>query len=379
MNKKYEFLNLGTVDAPYYRQLEEAACRVIRSGRYIGGPEVETFEKRLADLTGAQFAIGVSNGLDALRLILKAYVELGRMSKGDEIIVPANTYVASVLAIADAGLTPVLVDPDINTSNLDTRLLEKALTPRTRGIMPVHLYGRVCWDTTLQQLANDRGLLIIEDNAQAIGAESDIAGLSGSHVTGGLGHAGAFSFYPTKNIGAIGDAGAVTTSDEELAKAVRALANYGSDRRYHNIYQGYNCRLDPIQAAFLNVKLDRLQQENARRRELATIYGTNITNPAIRTPLDGGKKCVWHQYVVHTSDRRKFTGYLDANGIGWDIHYATPAHRQPCYTDGDKHVLKTPMPLTVTELLADQCVSLPISACTSPDDAREISDILNRF
>lgn len=379
LHKKYEFLNLGTVDAPYLPKIEEAVLRVLRSGRYIGGPELEKFENRLSTLCGTTYAIGVSNGLDALRLILKAYVATGDMSPGDEVIVAANTFIASVLAIVDAGLTPVLIDPDPATSNLDTSLIEAAITPRTKAIMPVHLYGRVCWDETLRTLATERGIKIIEDNAQAIGATSHLEGLCGSHTTGALGDAAAFSFYPTKNIGAIGDAGAVTTSDATLATAVRALANYGSDRRYHNIYCGYNCRLDPVQAAILNVKLDHLADETERRRKIAGIYGTHISNGKVRIPFDGKEECVWHQYVVHVDERDRFTAHLDRNGVGWDIHYATPPHMQPCFTDEGAKLIKIPFPLTVTEKLAAECVSLPISACTSETDAKEISDIINAF
>lgn len=379
MAKKYEFLNLGIVNAPYLPEIEKAVRRVIESGRYLGGPEVESLEKRLAAICGASYAIGVSNGLDALRLILKGYLITGDFSQGDEIIVAANTYVASVLAISDAGLTPVLIEPDPETGNLDTAKAIAAITARTKGIMPVHLYGRACWDPNMREAALTHGLKIIEDNAQAIGARSPVPGLNGSHMTGSLGDAAAFSFYPTKNIGAMGDAGAVTTSDPILAQAVRALANYGSDRRYHNIYRGYNCRLDPIQAAILNVKLDFLEQENSRRRVLADVYGMHITNPAIHLPRNDGEACVWHQYVVHTSDRKRFTEHLDAHGIGWDMHYATPPHMQPCYTGENHGGLLIPAPLTTTERLAAECVSLPVSACTSPDDAREISDIINAF
>lgn len=392
MKKKYEFLDLATVDAPYISDIEEAVSRVIRSGRYIGGAECDALEARLASLTGSTFAIGVSNGLDALRLILHAYVRLGVMAPGDEIIVPANTYIASVLAISDAGLTPVLVEPDPLTSNLDTAAVLRAIGPRTRGVMPVHLYGRVCWDENLLAMARDMNLKIIEDNAQAIGARSPIAGIDGkSHTTGALGHAAAFSFYPTKNIGAIGDAGAVTTSDPDLAAAVRALANYGSDRRYHNIYRGFNCRLDPIQAAIIGVKLDHLEAESRRRREVADVYLSEITNPAIILPPRGGDSCVWHQFVVHAADRPRFTAHLDANSVGWDIHYATPPHRQPCYTADSSPsagvdsclspenppLFRIPEPLTVTDQLADTCVSLPISRCTTPDDARHIAAIIN--
>lgn len=380
MKKKYEFLDLATVDAPYISDIEEAVSRVIRSGRYIGGAECDALEARLASLTGSTFAIGVSNGLDALRLILHAYVRLGVMAPGDEIIVPANTYIASVLAISDAGLTPVLVNPDPLTSNLDTAAVLRAIGPRTRGVMPVHLYGRVCWDENLLAMARDMNLKIIEDNAQAIGARSPIAGIDGkSHTTGALGHAAAFSFYPTKNIGAIGDAGAVTTSDPDLAAAVRALANYGSDRRYHNIYRGFNCRLDPIQAAIIGVKLNHLEAESRRRREVADVYLSEITNPAIILPPRGGDSCVWHQFVVHAADRPRFTAHLDAHSVGWDIHYATPPHRQPCYNTASSANLRIPEPLTITNQLADTCVSLPVSRCTTPDDARHIADIINAF
>ncbi len=380
MKKKYEFLDLATVDAPYLRDIEEAVSRVIRSGRYIGGAECDALEARIASLTGSTFAIGVSNGLDALRLILHAYVRLGVMAPGDEIIVPANTYIASVLAISDAGLTPVLVNPDPLTSNLDTAAVLRAIGPRTRGVMPVHLYGRVCWDENLLAMARDMNLKIIEDNAQAIGARSPIAGIDGkSHTTGALGHAAAFSFYPTKNIGAIGDAGAVTTSDSDLAAAVRALANYGSDRRYHNIYRGFNCRLDPIQAAIIGVKLNHLEAESRRRREVADVYLSEITNTAIILPPRGGDSCVWHQFVVHVADRPRFTAHLDANSVGWDIHYATPPHRQPCYNTASSANLRIPEPLTITNQLADTCVSLPISRCTTPDDARHIAAIINAF
>ncbi|MDE6287732.1 MAG: DegT/DnrJ/EryC1/StrS family aminotransferase, partial [Muribaculaceae bacterium] len=262
-------------------ELRQVAGDIINSGRYIGGPVIETFEKSLAADTGTAFAVGTANGLDALRLIIRGYIELGRLKEGDEIIVPANTYIASVLAVTDCGLTPVPVEPRLDTLNLDTELVEKAITPATRAIMTVHLYGRACYDNVLADVAKRNNLLVIEDNAQAIGARSRIDG----RRTGSLGHAAAFSFYPTKNVGALGDAGAVTTDDAELAAAVRALANYGSDRRYHNIYRGLNSRLDPLQAAFLNIKLPHLDEENSRRAAIAEVYEREINNPAILKPL----------------------------------------------------------------------------------------------
>lgn len=376
MNTRYTFLDLGKVNAPYMNRIEDALLRVARSGRYVGGPEVEALETNLARLEGEGLhAVGLSNGLDALRLTLRAWVVMGKLKEGDEVIVPANTYVASVLAIVDAGLTPVLAEPSEQTLNLDTARLNEYLTPRTRAVMPVHLYGRVCWDDDLKRFAEDNGLLILEDNAQAIGAIATVDGLNGSRVTGALGHAGAFSFYPTKNLGALGDAGAVVTPDSELASTVRALANYGSDRRYHNIYAGFNCRLDPVQAAVLNAKFPNLELENLRRRAVAEIYRTQITNPAIILPIDNtpGKDHVFHQFVVRVKNRDSFLRYLEENGIGYDIHYAVPAHLQPCFATLPH------APLPITEKLASEIVSLPISSCTSPTDAAEIASILNRF
>ena len=333
--KHYPFLDLGELNRPYMAELSQAAVRVIESGRYIGGPEVENFEKALGELTGAPYIIGVSNGLDALRLILRGYVELGRLSEGDEVIVPANTYIASVLAISDAGLRPVLVEPDIRTMNLDPRKAAEAVTPRTRAIMPVHLYGRAAWDEQLRRTVRENNLLVVEDCAQSIGARATVPGLFGTVMTGSLGHAGAFSFYPTKNTGALGDAGAVATHDEELARTVRALANYGSDRRYHNIYRGFNCRLDPMQAAMLNVKLPHTERENADRFARALAYSRTIDREDVVTPLmsQSVTDCVWHQYVIRVKGGKRdlMQRLLKAEGVDTDIHYAVPPHLQPCY------------------------------------------------
>lgn len=374
MTRRYPFLDLAGVNRPFMDEIRERVDGVILSGRYVGGEEVSAFEEKLARHSGADFAVGVSNGLDALRLILRGYVAMGVMKPGDEVIVAANTYVASVLAISDAGLVPVLAEPSPVTSNLDIDRLEEYLSPRTRGVMVVHLYGRVCWGESLERFARDHNLKVIEDNAQAIGA-SVVTKSRGRVMTGGLGDAAAFSFYPTKNIGAMGDAGAVTTSDAELARVVSALANYGSDRRYHNILKGFNCRLDPVQAAVLNVKLPWVARENAVRREVAMRYLADITNPAITLPVapDDPEEMVWHQFVVHTAERGRLTDFLDEHSIGWDIHYATPPHRQPCYGE----LASGSFP--VTERLAGSCVSLPVSRCTSVDDAREIARILNSF
>ena len=313
----------------------------------------------------------MSNGLDALRLIIRAYTELGIFHPGQEIIVAANTYIASVLAITDCGMKPVLVEPDPVTMNLDITHVAESITPATAAIMPVHLYGRVCWNDELMNIAQQHNLKIIEDNAQAIGAAYR------GHRTGSLGHAAAFSFYPTKNIGAMGDAGAVTTSDKALADAVRALANYGSDRRYHNIYAGCNCRLDPIQAAILNVKLPYTDHENAMRRDIATAYNTYIDNPDIIKPQmpDDPDEAVWHQYVVRTSRRAALRSHLTAHGIATDINYPTPLHRQPCY---EKQLGHRNYP--IAERMCNEVLSLPVAPrSTTPDDARRIAQIINRF
>lgn len=374
---KYTFLDLARINAPYMAEIEAAVVRVVTSGRYVGGEECERLECGLTALTGSPHAIGVSNGLDALRLILRAWVDRGDLSKGDEVIVAANTYIASILAIIDVGLRPVLAPVDMAALNLDTSRLEEALTPRTRAVMPVHLYGRACWDEKIKEFVERHNLLVIEDNAQAIGARSVTAGLYGTHVTGGLGHAGAFSFYPTKNLGAIGDAGAVVTHDSDIAARVRALANYGSDRRYHNIYLGANCRLDPVQAAVLNVKLPYLERENSMRRTIAGIYDDAITNPAIIRPAISGNDMVWHQYVVRCDSRDNLREYLSKAGVATDIHYAVPPHRQPCMASVDYAAIGDA--LAQADQIGRTVLSLPVSACTTPSDARAIADIINRY
>lgn len=381
---KYPFLDLGKVTAPLRDELVEAAVRVIDSGRYIGGTEVEALERSMAELCGTDFAIGVSNGLDALRLVLRAWVIMGRLRQGDGVIVPSNTYIASVLAVIDAGLRPVFVEPDEITMNLSGRTVRKCLSDlgdeavTVKAIMPVHLYGRICWDNELAAEVRTRDWLVIEDVAQAIGAVSSTDGVDGGRSAGGIGHAGAFSFYPTKNIGALGDAGAVTTSDAELANVVRSLANYGSDRRYHNIYAGYNCRLDPIQAAMLSVKLRHIDEENDARRRNAEVYLHEINHPEIVLPADVAddnvRECVWHQFVVRCERRDELKAYLESMGVGTDIHYAVPPHMQPalsCYELQGK--------LPVAEGIGAQVLSLPISSATSQDDARDIARIVNGF
>ena len=374
MPASYPFLDLARLNAPYADRLKEAAARVIDSGRFLHGPETHAFERELAAYLGAGEAIGVSNGLDALRLIFRSYMELGRLRPGDEIIFPANTYIASILPLTELGLTAVPSPASETDMNLDLNALEPLITPRTRGVLLVHLYGTPCWDAAICRRLHDRGLLLIEDNAQAIGARAGSPGLNGSDLTGALGDAAAISFYPTKNLGALGDGGAVVTSDPALASTVRALANYGSDRRYHNIYRGYNNRLDEIQAAFLRVKLEDLDEESRRRAEAAEAYSGAISTPWVQTPgIFPGCRQVWHQYVVRSSRRDALREYLECHGISTDIHYAVPPHLQPCYEGAFSGSALIP-----TAEMAATLLSLPIAAIT-PDDARHIASVINSF
>lgn len=364
---RYPFLDMQALTAPLARELKQACTEVIDSGRFLHGPHTAAFERELAALTGAAYALGVSNGLDALRLILRAWAEIGKVRPGDEVLVAANTYVATVLALTDAGLVPVLVEPEPVTMNIDPDAAEKAITGRTRVLCEVHLYGTPSRHSRLKEVARRHGLLVMEDNAQAIGAKED------GIMTGSMGDAAAFSFYPTKNIGALGDAGAVTTDDAELAQVVRALANYGSHKRYHNVYRGFNCRLDELQAAMLRVKLRHLAEINNTRRQVADAYGDAIDHPDIIKPEHiPGMEQVWHQYVIRTPQRDRLREYLHVQGVGTDIHYPTPPHLQPCYA-GLKHG-----PLPLTESWAKQMLSLPIASVT-PVQAREIADIINKF
>ncbi len=363
-----DFLNLKEVNAPWEQELEQAALRVIRSGRYVGGPEVEAFETALAAVAGTRYAVGVSNGLDALRLMLRADIARGRLKPGDSIIVPANTYIATVLAIRDAGLTPVLADPDEHTMNLTGDALRKALTPDVRAVMTVHLYGAPAYDAEMARVIKEHGLRLYEDNAQAIGATA-----YDGRPTGSLGAAAAFSFYPTKNIGALGDAGAVTTDDAELARTVRMLANYGSEQRYHNVYEGFNCRLDTIQAAMLGVKLTHLPEVTARRREMAALYDSLIVNPLIKTPVPVPGH-VYHHYVIRTEQRDRLKDFLSRRGIPTDILYPTPVHMQPCYS-----FLSEQGSLPASEKVARSVLSLPLAGHLSNEDIHKVVAAVNEF
>ncbi len=370
---RYPFINLSHVNAPYINDIERALTEVARSGWFLHGPQVEAFEKELAASCGSKATVAVSNGLDAIRLIFRAYIELGRLHEGDEVLVPANTFIASILPLTELKLRPVLVEPDPATHNLDWRRALTMITPRTKALLAVHLYGTPCWDYATATAMREKGILIVEDNAQAIGASAATPGFNGNTLTGNLGDAAAFSFYPTKNIGAMGDAGAVASSDNELLQKVATLANYGSDRRYHNIHAGWNCRMDEFHAATLRIKLRHLHEISAQRQHTAAIYDKTLNNPLIIKPaIFDGMRQVWHQYVVRTADRDKFMGYLASHEIGCDIHYPTPPHLQPCY----KGILTGDLP--ITERLAGEVLSLPI-ASTPDNDIEEICHIINNY
>lgn len=371
------FLDLKEINRPFEAEFDKAFQNVIASGRYIGGEEVNLLEQEIAQLCKTQYAVGVSNGLDALRLILRGYIELGKLNPGDKVIVPANTYIASMLAVTDAGLRLIPVDVDNATMNISTEFISEDDLATAKAIMPVHLYGRMAWDAKLKALVEQNNLLVIEDVAQALGAKSNIKGLFESYSAGGLGHAAGLSFYPTKNIGALGDGGMVTTNDPDLAYVVRALANYGSDCRYHNIYIGYNCRLDALQAAFLRIKLRQIERINGTRRENAKIYAANIQNPLITTPQipEYSESHVWHQYVIRTNGTRdKLRAYLNDNGIETDVHYPTPPLHQPCYSN-----LKCEHNFANTDSMAGSIISLPISEALSQHDIKLVSQIINGY
>lgn len=369
-----KFLDLKKVNAQYNEELKQVASEVIDSGWYLLGERAARFESDLARFIGVKNAIGVANGLDALRLILKAYMQLGLMAEGDEVIVPANTYIASILAITDNRLTPVLVEPDLNTYNLDISLVERHITKKTKAIMVVHLYGQVCWSEELAELARKHNLKIIEDNAQAIGAQWN------NIKTGALGDASGFSFYPGKNLGALGDSGAVTTNDDKLADIVRALANYGSRVKYENNHQGLNSRLDEIQAAFLSVKLKYLDAENSLRRQIAQYYCDHIENHDIILPsvynnpeikIDSNLSHVWHLFVIRNGERRELQKFLEQRGIQTIIHYPIPPHKQKAYSEwNDIH-------LPVTEKIHHEVLSLPISPVMAMEEVEQVVNVVN--
>jgi dTDP-4-amino-4,6-dideoxygalactose transaminase len=369
-----KFLDLQKINAQYADELKQVAAEVIDKGWCLLGERITTFEQLFCDYIGAKHTVACANGLDALRLILRAYIELGIMQEGDEVIVPANTYIATILAITDNRLKPVLVEPDIKTCNLDISLIEQTVTSKTKAIMVVHLYGRTCWSEELEMIAQKYDLKIIEDNAQAVGAYY-FTNDGQRKRTGSLGDAAGNSFYPGKNLGALGDSGAVTTSDNELAATIRALANYGSHKKYVNKYRGLNSRMDEIQAAFLSIKLKYLDTENELRREIADYYMKNIKNELIvlPTPTEYRESHVQHLFVIRTKLRDKLQAYLTANNIQTQIHYPIPPHKQECYKEWKN------LSFPVTEQIHDEVLSLPISPCLTGEDMAQIVDSVNLF
>lgn len=390
-----KFLDIQAINATYQAEIEEALLRVTRSGWYLRGEETLRFEEAYARYIGCRHAIGCGNGLDALRLIFKAYFEMGALHEGDEVIVPANTYIASILAITDNHLKPVFVEPNIETLQIDDSLIERAITPRTRAIMLVHLYGRCAYTEHIGSLCEKHNLLLIEDNAQAHGCfgatvtnntQSSITytGESPNNYppkdihqlkrTGSIGHAAGHSFYPGKNLGALGDAGCVTTDNDELAATIRALGNYGSEKKYVFNYKGYNSRIDELQAAILYVKLTHLDDDNRHRASIAELYYKSITNPLIRLPqYVNPKHNVFHLFPVFCDERDKLQQHLKECNIETLIHYPIAPHQQKCYKE------YAHLPLPITEQIHRTELSLPIDPTIKEPQALEVVDAINAF
>ncbi len=362
------FLDLEKANSLYLDELIGACRRVIESGWYIRGEECLLFEEEFANYCGSRHCVGVASGLDALTLIFEGYKLLGKIQEGDEVIVPANTFIATMLALSRAGLVPVPVEPDPKTFLVDPEAIEREITPKTRMIVPVHLYGAVVPMDPIRDIARRYGLLVVEDAAQAHGAKE------GDRKAGTLGDAAAFSFYPGKNLGALGDAGAVTTDDAKLARTIRMLGNYGSEEKYIHRAKGYNSRLDEIQAAMLRVKLRHLDEEIAHRRKLSQIYREEIRNPLVVPPhvlTEEGH--VWHLFVVRSAMRDAFKEHLAKEGIMTLIHYPVPPHKQEAYREWNARRFP------ITERLAQEVLSLPISPVQSEEDTRKVIEAINAF
>lgn len=365
------FLSLKDVTALHGAEINKAVDRVVNSGWYLQGEENKRFEKNYAKFIGTKYCVGCANGLDALIWIFRAYIESGVMQPGDEVIVPANTYIATILAITENGLRPVLVEPKLDTLEIDDNLIETAITPKTKAICIVHLYGRNAYTDRIGALCKKYNLKLIEDNAQAHGCKH-----TDGHTTGSIGDAAGHSFYPGKNLGALGDGGAVTTNDEELAKTIRALANYGSSKKYVFNYSGRNSRLDEIQAAVLDVKLKYLVEDNAHRKAMAHYYYEYINNPLVSLPDRlPDEQNVYHLFPVLIGERRRddLHDYLEQNGVGTVIHYPIPPHKQECYKDWIE------LSLPITEKIADEELSLPIGPSIAMKEVVEIVRLINDF
>lgn len=368
------FLSLKDVTALHGAEINEAVSRVVNGGWYLQGQENEQLEKNYSAFIGTKYTIGCANGLDALIWIFRAYIEMGVMRPGDEVIVPANTYIATILAITENGLKPVLVEPKLNTLEIDDNLIEAAITPKTKAIAIVHLYGRCAYTDKIGELCKKYNLKLIEDNAQAHGCRFRL------QRTGSIGDAAGHSFYPGKNLGALGDGGAVTTNDPELAAAVRALANYGSQKKYVFKYTGRNSRLDEIQAAVLDVKLKYIDEDNAHRQQVAAYYYEHINNPLITLPerLQDVNN-VYHLFpiLVGGGKRDALHDYLEENGVGTVCHYPIAPHKQECYA---KEAWNMPqLKLPITERIADEELSIPIGPTITLEEVKTIVDLINRF
>lgn len=363
------FLDLNKINARFEKDFEVAFKKTLAEGHFILGNEVTGFENKFAKYCGAKFCIGVGNGLDALRIILEGYKTLGKLKESDEVLVASNTFIATILAIKQAGLSPVLVEAEAKTFNFDLDALKNAVTSKTKAIMPVHLYGQLAPMNSILDFAKSHNLLVIEDAAQAHGAISE----NGKRA-GNIGDAAGFSFYPAKNLGALGDAGAITTNDSELAKVVRKLRNYGTSTKYENEVLGFNSRLDEFQATFLNIKLDSLDSDNGKRREIAKRYLSEIKNNKILLPYyDGSGNHVFHLFVVMVENREAFTTYLTKNGIGHLIHYPIAPHRQKALKEFSH------LNFPIAEKIHAEVVSLPMSPVMSNDEVDRVISILNNY
>lgn len=364
-----KFLDLKAINKPYQEAFQKQLELFLESGHYILGEATKAFEQNFANYCGTKYATGVSNGLDALTLIFRAFKQLGHLKSGDEVLVPANTYIASILSVVHADLKPVFVEPDINTYNLNPNALEKHITSKTKAILVVHLYGQLVEMTAINALAKKHKLLVIEDAAQAHGAEN-----KSRKRAGNLSDAAAFSFYPSKNLGALGDAGAVTTNNKKLDETIRALRNYGSKEKYINTHLGYNKRLDELQAAFLNIKLKNLDTDNSKRRVIAKRYLTEITNKKIALPVYNlSKNHVFHLFVVRVANREKFVTYLKNNQVETLIHYPIPPHKQEALASFKN--LKLP----ITEAIHKTVVSIPISPILLDAEVSKLINLLNAY
>ena len=362
------FLDLKKINLQYQDLFSNELNNILQDGWYIMGNRLNNFENEYAKFCGVQHCMGVANGLDALILILRAYKELDKLKDGDEVIVPANTYIASILAISENNLTPILVEPTIKSFNIDPALIETKITKKTRAILSVNLYGQPANYSLINSIAEKHNLLVIEDAAQSHGANHN------GKMSGSLGDAAGHSFYPGKNLGALGDGGAITTNDSALAEKIHFLRNYGSKIKYENILKGVNSRLDELQAAFLSIKLKNLNNENDKRREIASLYLNNINNPDIILPIEeSSNRHVWHVFVVMIEDRNKFQKYLLQNGIQTVIHYPIPPHKQKAYPEFNN------LCLPITEKIHKQVISLPISPVLTDEQVHYIIKVLNEY